>query len=115
VDVVRGPAGALEAAWNRLRKKRLVRYCAHGRRSPRGRVYRLPRPALVRVPEVHRRLSSSAAGDACNYSGSGDEFTYPKGTFHFSIDVQDANTKLVSSAYFTVTNGPDTPTAAPSC
>lgn len=54
-------------------------------------------------------------GDACNYSRNGDEFTYPKGTFDFSIDVQDANTGLVSSANFAVTNGADTPDAAPSC
>lgn len=31
-------------------------------------------------------------GFACSYSGSGDEFTYPKGTFDFSFGVQDTTT-----------------------
>ncbi len=54
-------------------------------------------------------------GDACNYSGSGNEFTYPKGTFSYSIDIQDTATGLVSSVIITVTNGPDTPAATSSC
>jgi hypothetical protein len=54
-------------------------------------------------------------GDACNYSGTGDEFTYPKGTFDYSIDVKDDTTGLVSSDVISATNGPDTPTTAPSC
>lgn len=54
-------------------------------------------------------------GDACNYSGTGDEFTYPKGTFDYSIDVKDDTTGLVSSDVISATNGPDTPATAPSC